>query len=79
MGRYQGENRCSKRFQALQRHYLTGVLGMPQLILQQVLGHSTLEMTHRYVKLSEEKALAAHRSYAVMDNLHDYPSRRTSR
>jgi hypothetical protein len=52
---------------------------MPQLTLQQVPGHSTLEMTHRYVKLSEEKALAAHRSYAVMDNLHDYPSRRTSR
>lgn len=45
------------------------VNGMPQLTLQQVLGHSTLEMTRRYVKLTEEETLAAHRSYAVMDNL----------
>jgi len=45
------------------------VNGMPQLTLQQVLGHTTLEMTRRYVKLSEEETLAAHRSYAVMDNL----------
>lgn len=45
------------------------VKGMPELALQQVLGHSTLEMTRHYVKLSEEETLAAHRSYAVMDNL----------
>ena len=45
------------------------VNGMPQITLQQVLGHTTLEMTRRYVKLSEEETLTAHRSYAVMDNL----------
>lgn len=45
------------------------VNGMPQMTLKQVLGHATLEMTRRYVKLSEEETLAAHRSYAVMDNL----------
>jgi integrase/recombinase XerD len=45
------------------------VNGMPQLTLQHVLGHTTLEMTRRYVKLSEEETLSAHRSYAVMDNL----------
>jgi len=42
---------------------------MPQITLQHVLGHTTLEMTRRYVKLSEEETLSAHRSYAVMDNL----------
>lgn len=45
------------------------VNGMPQITLQHVLGHTTLEMTRRYVKLSEEETLSAHRSYAVMDNL----------
>jgi integrase len=45
------------------------VNGMPQITLQQVLGHTTLETTRRYVKLSEEETLTAHRSYAVMDNL----------
>lgn len=45
------------------------VNGMPEITLQQVLGHTTLEMTRRYVKLAEEETLAAHRSYAVMDNL----------
>ena len=51
------------------------VNGMPQITLQHVLGHTTLEMTRRYVKLSEEETLSAHRSYAVMDNL-DLPSKR---
>jgi integrase len=45
------------------------VNGMPEITLQEVLGHTTLEMTRRYVKLAEEETLAAHRSYAVMDNL----------
>ena len=52
------------------------VNGMPELTLQQVLGHTTLEMTRRYVKLSEEETLAAHRSYAVMDNLSTRNTRR---
>lgn len=50
--------------------------GMPQITLQHVLGHTTLEMTRRYVKLSEEETLSAHRSYAVMDNLSRPPKRR---
>ena len=45
------------------------VNGMPLITLQHVLGHTTLEMTRRYVKLSEEETLSAHRTYAVMDNL----------
>lgn len=56
----------------LLRHTGAGRLlvnGMPQITLQHVLGHTTLEMTRRYVKLSEEETLSAHRSYAVMDNL----------
>ena len=51
------------------------VNGMPQITLQHVLGHTTLEMTRRYVKLSEEETLSAHRSYAVMDNLARPPQR----
>jgi hypothetical protein len=42
---------------------------MPLIALQHILGHTTLEMTRRYVKLSEEESLLAHRTYAVMDNL----------
>jgi integrase len=52
------------------------VNGMPEITLQQVLGHTTLEMTRRYVKLAEEETLSAHRSYAVMDNLRPHPRRR---
>lgn len=44
------------------------VNGMPPITQQNVLGHTTLEMTRRYVKLSEEETLSAHGSFAVMDN-----------
>jgi integrase len=41
------------------------VNGMPEITLQQVLGHTTVEMTRRYVKLAEEESLSAHRSHAA--------------
>lgn len=55
------------------------VNGMPRITLQNVLGHTTLEMTRRYIKLSEEETLSAHRSYAVMDNLQARATRKGDR
>ena len=43
--------------------------GMNPLHLQGLLGHSSLEMTRRYVSIVDDDLLAAHKAYGPIDNL----------
>jgi site-specific recombinase XerD len=56
---------------ALRRTFATLSLraGMNVLHLQGLLGHSTLEMTRRYVQMTDSDYYEAHRKYGPVDNL----------
>lgn len=43
--------------------------GMNPLHLQGLLGHSSLEMTRRYVSMVDSDLLAAHKEFGPVDNL----------
>ncbi len=47
--------------------------------LQKILGHSTLEMTRKYVNLASGDVKAKHRQFSPMDNLNFRPRRRGRR
>ena len=38
--------------------------------LQQILGHTSLEMVKRYVHLIPTKTIVSHRQFSPLDNLH---------
>ena len=56
---------------ALRRTFATLSLraGMNPLHLQGLLGHSTLDMTRRYVQMVDEDLVAAHREHGPIDNI----------
>lgn len=55
---------------ALRRTFATLALkaGMNPLHLQGLLGHSSLEMTRRYVQMMDEDLVEAHRMYGPVDH-----------
>jgi integrase/recombinase XerD len=54
---------------ALRRTFATLVLraGMNPLHLQGLMGHTTLEMTRRYIQMMDEDLVAAHENYGPID------------
>ena len=50
--------------------------GMNLLHLQGLLGHSTIEMTRRYVQMVDDDLLEAHKTHGPIDNFLRAPKRK---
>ena len=49
---------------------LQPLIGMNPIRLRGLLGHSSLEMTRRYVSMVDSDLLEAHKAFGPVDNLH---------